>query len=61
MVGLAAVAEFTHGIEAVLERIRGDMLAVDSDIITTLLECATISRRWSRPKQPGRLLLPRAS
>ncbi len=38
MVGLAAVAEFTHGIEAVLERIRGDMLAVDSDIITTLLE-----------------------
>ena len=38
MVGLAAVAEFTHGIEAVLERIRSGSLAVDSDIITTLLE-----------------------
>ena len=38
MVGLGAVAEFTHGIEAVLDRIRGGALAVDSDIITTLLE-----------------------
>ena len=38
MVGLASIAEFTHGIEAVLERIRAGMLAVDSDIITTLLE-----------------------
>ena len=38
MVGLAAVAEFTHGIEAVLDRIRGGALSVDSDIITTLLE-----------------------
>ena len=38
MVGLGAIAEFTHGIEAVLERIRGGILAVDSDIITTLLE-----------------------
>ena len=38
MVGLAAIAEFTHGIEAVLDRIRGGTLAVDSDIITTLLE-----------------------
>ena len=38
MVGLAAVAEFTHGIEAVLERIRSGSLGVDSDIITTLLE-----------------------
>ena len=38
MVGLGAIAEFTHGIEAVLERIRAGLLAVDSDIITTLLE-----------------------
>jgi two-component system, chemotaxis family, sensor kinase CheA len=38
MVGLATIAEFTHGIEAVLERIRAGMLTVDSDIITTLLE-----------------------
>ncbi|MFI5458320.1 MAG: chemotaxis protein CheW [Isosphaerales bacterium] len=38
MVGLAAIAEFTHGVEAVLERIRAGTLAVDSDIITTLLE-----------------------
>ncbi|AMV36443.1 chemotaxis protein CheA [Planctomyces sp. SH-PL62] len=38
MVGLGAIAEFTHGIEAVLERIRTGSLAVDSDIITTLLE-----------------------
>ena len=38
MVGLASIAEFTHGIEAVLERVRAGLLAVDSDIITTLLE-----------------------
>jgi two-component system chemotaxis sensor kinase CheA len=38
MVGLAKLAEFTHGIEAVLDRIRSGTLAVDSDIITTLLE-----------------------
>ncbi len=38
MVGLGGVAEFTHGIEAVLDRIRAGALAVDSDIITTLLE-----------------------
>src|SRR5262249_13959036 len=38
MVGLAAIAEFTHRIEAVLERIRAHSLQVDSDIITTLLE-----------------------
>ena len=38
MVGLGALAEFTHGIEAVLERVRSGALKVDSDIITTLLE-----------------------
>src|SRR6476660_9618848 len=38
MVGLGAIAEFTHGIEAVLDRIRAGKLDVDSDIITTLLE-----------------------
>ena len=38
IVGLGAVAEFTDGIEAVLDRIRSGSLAVDSDIITTLLE-----------------------
>jgi two-component system, chemotaxis family, sensor kinase CheA len=38
MVGLGAIAEFTHGIEAVLDRIRGGLLSADSDIITTLLE-----------------------
>lgn len=38
MVGLGAIAEFTHGLETVLDRIRTDKLAVDSDIITTLLE-----------------------
>ncbi|HZW34526.1 MAG TPA: chemotaxis protein CheA, partial [Isosphaeraceae bacterium] len=38
MVGLKVIAEFTHGIEAVLERIRSGSLAVDTDIITTLLE-----------------------
>ncbi len=38
MVGLGVIAEFTHGIEAVLERIRAGTLSVDSDIITTLLE-----------------------
>ncbi len=38
MVGLEPIARFTHGIEAVLDRIRSGSLAVDSDIITTLLE-----------------------
>ena len=38
MVGLASIAEFTHGIEAVLERVRAGLLPVDSEIITTLLE-----------------------
>ncbi|HEY2155749.1 MAG TPA: chemotaxis protein CheA [Isosphaeraceae bacterium] len=38
MVGLGAVAEFTHGIEAVLDKIRAGSLAVDSDVITTLLD-----------------------
>lgn len=38
MVGLPAIAEFTHGIEAVLDRIRSGTLTVDSDITTTLLE-----------------------
>jgi two-component system, chemotaxis family, sensor kinase CheA len=38
MVGLGSIAEFTHHIEAVLEKIRAGSLAVDSDIITTLLE-----------------------
>src|SRR5262245_6624593 len=38
MVGLRDVSEFTHGIEAVLDRIRAGALGVDSEIITTLLE-----------------------
>jgi two-component system chemotaxis sensor kinase CheA len=38
MVGLEPIARFTHGIEAVLEKIRSRSLSVDSDIITTLLE-----------------------
>jgi two-component system chemotaxis sensor kinase CheA len=38
MVGLASLAEFTHGIEAVLDRIRSQAMAVDTDIISTLLE-----------------------
>ena len=38
MVGLPAIAEFTHLMEAVLDRIRSKSLPVDSDIITTLLE-----------------------
>ncbi len=38
MVGLARLAEFTNGIEAVLDRVRSGTLGVDSDIITTLLE-----------------------
>src|SRR5208283_5381216 len=38
MVGLGSISEFTHNIEAVLERIRSGLLPIDSDIITTLLE-----------------------
>ena len=33
-----AIAEFTHGIEAVLDRIRIGALAVDSDVIGTMLD-----------------------
>jgi len=38
MVGLPAIAGFTHGIEAVLDRVRSGALPVDPDMITTLLE-----------------------
>lgn len=38
MVGLAPIAEFTHGIEAVLEKVRSGDLGVDPDLISTLLE-----------------------
>jgi two-component system, chemotaxis family, sensor kinase CheA len=38
MVGLGAIAEFTHLIEAVLDRIRSGSLPVDSDVISTLLD-----------------------
>jgi two-component system chemotaxis sensor kinase CheA len=38
MVGLGSISEFTHNIEAVLERVRTGSLTTDSDIITTLLE-----------------------
>jgi two-component system chemotaxis sensor kinase CheA len=38
MVGLGSISEFTHNIEAVLERVRSGLLPIDSDIITTMLE-----------------------
>src|SRR6187549_521027 len=38
MVGLAPIAEFTHGVEAVLDRIRSGTLAVRPEVITPLLE-----------------------
>ncbi len=38
MVGLGAIAEFTHGIEAVLDQIRSGLMGVDAEIITCLLE-----------------------
>jgi two-component system chemotaxis sensor kinase CheA len=38
MVGLASIAEFTHRVEAILDRIRGDTLRVHSTLISTLLE-----------------------
>ena len=58
MVGLSALAEFTHGIEAVLDRIRSGSLTVDSDIITTLLEArdhlaAMVEAEASRAPIPG--------
>ena len=37
MVGLSAIAGFTHGVEAVLDRIRNGQLGVGPDLITTLL------------------------
>src|SRR5438105_12060260 len=38
MVGLGPIAEFTHGVEAVLDRIRSGTLAVRPAIISALLE-----------------------
>lgn len=38
MVGLASIAEFTHGIEAILDQIRSGSMGVDAEIITCLLE-----------------------
>jgi two-component system, chemotaxis family, sensor kinase CheA len=38
MVGLGAIAEFTHLIETVLDRIRASSLSIDSDVISTLLD-----------------------
>src|SRR5271156_2199285 len=60
MVGLAAVAEFTHGIEAVLERIRLGALAVDSDIITTLLEARDHLSAMVEAEAAGSGILPSA-
>lgn len=37
MVGLAEIAEFTHGVEAVLENVRSGSLAVDPTLINVLL------------------------
>ena len=37
MVGLSAIAEFTHGVEAVLDGIRGGRIAVEPVLISTLL------------------------
>lgn len=38
MVGLRALAEFTHGVEAVLEKIRSGALAITTPVITLLLQ-----------------------
>ena len=38
MVGLGAIAEFTHGVETVLDRIRSGELAIRPEINTTLLK-----------------------
>jgi two-component system chemotaxis sensor kinase CheA len=38
MVGLSAIAGFTHGLETVLDRIRSGLQTVDAGSITTLLE-----------------------
>jgi two-component system chemotaxis sensor kinase CheA len=65
MVGLLDLAEFTHGIEAVLDHIRAGTLTVDSDIITTLLEArdhlaAMVEAEAARaPIPPSRVLQDR--
>lgn len=38
MVGMSGIADFTHGVEAVLDKVRNKTLNVDSDVISTLLE-----------------------
>src|SRR5262249_40270686 len=38
MVGLGRIAEFTHAVEAVLDKIRGGTLAVRAEVINPLLE-----------------------
>ena len=58
----AAIAEFTHGIEAVLDRIRSG--ASWRSTRTSSRRCwrrATTSRRWSRPRPPSRRSPPRPS
>lgn len=37
MVGLTAIADFTHGMEAVLDKVRNRTLTIDTDVIETLL------------------------
>ena len=48
MVGLESVAEFTRGIEAVLDRIRAGALAVDSEATETLRSARAFGRDGGR-------------
>ena len=65
MVGLAAIARFTHGVEAVLDRLRNGQLAVGPEVISALLASkdflvlAVESEAEGRPVAPDGALLAR--
>ena len=60
MVGLAALAEFTHGVEAVLDRIRQGELEVRPVVITALLEARDYLAAAVDAEAAGRPLAPPA-
>ncbi|HWE37371.1 MAG TPA: chemotaxis protein CheA [Isosphaeraceae bacterium] len=58
MVGLRAIAGFTHGVEAVLDRIRSGTLGVRSEIITALLAAKDYLAAAVEAEEAGRPIEP---
>ncbi len=60
MVGLRAIADFTHAMESVLDRVRSGQLAVTADLITTLLAARDHLEAAVDAEAEGRRLEPPA-